>query len=70
MFNAVGVASLFMIGFRVTIFGDSTDLVYYAMRNLALFSMMSYMLITLFKDLVISLDTWHRVPMHHERYVS
>ena len=70
VFNAVGVASLFMIGFRVTIFGDSTDLVYYVMRNLALFSMMSYMLITLFKDLVISLDTWHRVPMHHERYVS
>ena len=59
-----------MIGFRITILGDNTDLVYYVMRNFALFSMMAYMIITLFKDLVLSLDTWHRVPMHHERYVS
>ncbi len=70
IFNAIGVASLFMIGFRITIFGDNTDLVYYVMRNFALFSMMAYMIITLFKDLVLSLDTWHRVPMHHERYIS
>ena len=70
IFNAIGVASLFMIGFRITIFDDNTDLVYYAMRNFALFSMMAYMIITLFKDLVLSLDTWHRVPMHHERYIS
>ena len=70
IFNAIGVASLFMIGFRITIFDDNTDLVYYVMRNFALFAMMAYMIITLFKDLVLSLDTWHRVPMHHERYVS
>ena len=70
IFNAIGVTSLFMIGFRITILDDNTDLVYYVMRNFALFSMMAYMIITLFKDLVISLDTWHRVPMHHERYVS
>jgi len=70
IFNAIGVASLFMIGFRITIFDDNSDLVYYVMRNVALFSMISYMLITLFKDLVVSLDTWHRVPMHHERYVT
>ena len=70
IFNAIGVTSLFMIGFRITILDDNTDLVYYVMRNFALFSMMAYMIITLFKDLVLSLDTWHRVPMHHERYVS
>ena len=70
IFNAIGVTSLFMIGFRITILGNNTDLVYYVMRNFALFSMMAYMIITLFKDLVLSLDTWHRVPMHHERYVS
>ncbi len=70
VFNAIGVISLFMIGFKVTIFGDNTDLVYYFMRNFALFSMMVYMLIILFRDLLISLDTWHRVPMHYERYVS
>ena len=70
VFNAIGVTSLFMIGFRITILGDDTDLVYYVMRNFALFSMMVYMLIILFKDLLISLDTWHRVPMHYERYVS
>lgn len=70
VFNAIGVTSLFMIGFRITILGDDTDLVYYVMRNFALFSMMVYMLIILFRDLLISLDTWHRVPMHYERYVS
>ena len=59
-----------MIGFRITVFGDNTDLVYYFMRNFALFSMMAYMLITMFRDLFLSLDTWHRVPMHYERYVS
>ena len=70
IFNAIGVTSLFMIGFRITILGDDTDLVYYVMRNFALFAMMAYMLIILFRDLFISLDTWHRVPMHYERYVS
>ena len=70
MFNGIGVISLFMIGFRITVFGDNTDLVYYFMRNFALFSMMAYMLITMFRDLFLSLDTWHRVPMHYERYVS
>ena len=70
VFNAIGVTSLFMIGFKVTIFGDDTDLVYYVMRNFALFAMMVYMLIILFRDLLISLDTWHRVPMHYDRYVS
>ena len=70
VFNAIGVTSLFMIGFRITILGDDTDLVYYVMRNFALFAMMVYMLKILFRDLLISLDTWHRVPMHYERYVS
>ena len=70
IFNGIGVISLFMIGFRITVFGDNTDLVYYFMRNFALFSMMAYMLITMFRDLFLSLDTWHRVPMHYERYVS
>ena len=70
VFNAIGVTSLFMIGFRITILGDDSDLVYYVMRNFALFAMMAYMLIILFRDLLISLDTWHRVPMHYERYVS
>ena len=70
VFNAIGVTSLLMIGFRITILGDDTDLVYYVMRNFALFAMMVYMLIILFRDLLISLDTWHRVPMHYERYVS
>ena len=70
MFNFIGVTSLFMIGFRITIFGDNTDLVYYFMRNFALTSMIIYMLIILFKDLVLSLDTWHRIPMHYERYTS
>ena len=70
VFNFIGVTSLFMIGFRITIFGDNTDLVYYFMRNFALTSMIIYMLIILFKDLVLSLDTWHRIPMHYERYTS
>ncbi len=70
IFNGIGVISLFMIGFRITVFGDNTDLVYYFMRNFALFSMLAYMLITMFRDLFLSLDTWHRVPMHYERYVS
>ncbi|MBP65625.1 MAG: hypothetical protein CMA67_00025 [Euryarchaeota archaeon] len=70
VFNFIGVISLFMIGFRITIFGDNTDLVYYFMRNFALTSMIIYMLIILFKDLVLSLDTWHRIPMHYERYTS
>ena len=64
IFNAIGVTSLFMIGFRITILDDNTDLVYYVMRNFALFSMMAYMIITLFKDLVISLDTWHLSLIH------
>ena len=70
VFNFIGVTSLFMIGFRITIFGDNTDLVYYFMRNFALTSMIIYMLVILFKDLVLSLDTWHRIPMHYERYTS
>ena len=70
VFNVIGVISLFMIGFRITILGEDTDLVYYFMRNFALTSMMIYMVIILFKDLVLSLDTWHRIPMHYERYTS
>ena len=70
LFNAIGVLSLFMIGFRVTIFGDNSDLVYFFMRNFALGSMMIYMVIVLFKDLILSMDTWHRLPMHYERYIS
>jgi len=70
IFNAIGVLSLFMIGFRVTIFGDNSDLVYFFMRNFALGSMMIYMVIVLFKDLILSMDTWHRLPMHYERYIS
>ena len=70
MFNFIGVLSLFMIGFRINILGDDSDLVYFVMRNFALTSMMVYMVVILFKDLILSLDTWHRIPMHHERYVS
>jgi hypothetical protein len=70
MFNFIGVLSLFMIGFRIDILGDDSDLVYFIMRNFALTSMMVYMVIILFKDMILSLDTWHRIPMHHERYVS
>ena len=70
IFNAIGVLSLFMIGFNVTIFGDDSDLVYFFMRNFALGSMMIYMVIILFKDLILSMDTWHRMPMHYERYIS
>ena len=70
IFNFIGVTSLLMIGFKVTIFGDNTDLVYYLMRNFALFSMLAYMLVILFRDLFLSMDTWHRVPMHFERYTS
>ena len=70
IFNTIGVASLLMIGFKVTIFGDESDLVYFFMRNFALVSMMIYMVIILFKDLILSMETWHRMPMHYERYIS
>ena len=70
VYNAIGVTSLFLIGFEVTIINEDSDLVYFFMRNFALSAMIIYIIILLFKDLFVSLETWHRVPMHHERYVQ
>ena len=70
LYNAIGVISLFLIGFEVTIINEDSDLVYFFMRNFALSAMIIYIIILLFKDLFVSLETWHRIPMHHERYVQ
>lgn len=68
--NAIGIMSLFLIGFKVTIFGDSSDLVYFFMRSLSLGAMIICIFILLIRDLFFSMDTWHRVPMSLDRYIS
>jgi hypothetical protein len=68
--NAIGILSLFLIGFEVTIFGDSSDLVYFFMRSISLGAMIIFIFILLIRDLFFSMDTWHRVPMAMDRYVS
>ena len=68
--NAIGIMSLFLIGFKVTIFGDSSDLVYFFMRSLSLGAMIICIFVLLIRDLFFSMDTWHRVPMSLDRYIS
>jgi hypothetical protein len=68
--NAIGIMSLFLIGFKITIFGDSSDLVYFFMRSLSLGAMIICIFILLIRDLFFSMDTWHRVPMSLDRYIS
>ncbi len=68
--NVIGIMSLFLIGFKVTIFGDSSDLVYFFMRSLSLGAMIICIFVLLIRDLFFSMDTWHRVPMSLDRYIS
>ncbi len=70
IFNVIGMISLFLIGFEIELFGEDSSLFYFFMRNFALSAMLIYMIIILFKDLILSMDTWHRVPMHFERYTQ
>ena len=68
--NAVGIFSLMLIGFKISLFGDQSDLIYFFIRNITLGTLMIYILILLVRDLFFSMDTWHRTPMSVERYVS
>ena len=68
--NTIGMLSLFLIGFQVTVFGDSSDLVYFFMRSIALGAMIIFIFILLIRDLFFSMDTWHTIPMSLERYNS
>lgn len=68
--NAMGILSLFLIGFEVTIFGESSDLVYFLMRSIALGLMIIFIFILLIRDLFFSMDTWHRIPMSLDKYIS
>tara|TARA_B100000768_G_scaffold166043_1_gene169061 strand:- start:1325 stop:1525 length:201 start_codon:yes stop_codon:yes gene_type:complete len=66
----MGILSLFLIGFEVTIFGESSDLVYFFMRSIALGLMIIFIFILLVRDLFFSMDTWHRIPMSLDKYIS
>ena len=68
--NAIGILSLFLIGFRIDLIGDQSDLLYFFMRSLALASMIIYIFILIVRDLFFSMDTWHRIPMSYEKYIS
>tara|TARA_B110000444_G_C18851490_1_gene606021 strand:+ start:3779 stop:5071 length:1293 start_codon:yes stop_codon:yes gene_type:complete len=68
--NAIGMLSLFLIGFEVTIFGESSDLVYFFMRSIALGLMIIFIFILLVRDLFFTMDTWHRMPMSLDKYIS
>ena len=68
--NSIGILSLFLIGFRIDLIGDQSDLLYFFMRSFALASMIIYIFILIIRDLLFSMDTWHRIPMSYEKYIS
>ena len=68
--NSIGILSLFLIGFRIELIGEQSDLLYFFMRSIALASMIIYIFILIIRDLLFSMDTWHRIPMSYEKYIS
>ena len=68
--NSVGILSLLLIGFRIELVGEQSDLLYFFMRSISLASMIIYIFILIIRDLLFSMDTWHRIPMSYEKYIS
>ena len=68
--NSIGIFSLFLIGFKISLFGDQSDLIYFFIRNICIGTMIIYIFILLIRDIFFSMDTWHRIPMSYERYTA
>jgi len=68
--TTIGILSLFFIGFKITLFGDQSDLVYFFIRSTSLGVLIIYVFIHLVRDIFFSMDTWHRIPMSYERYIE